>query len=175
MSSKSNISKKNYQGHYLYMKIFSYIPKSYEYKNNRHDETKPLCTNSVNSDNYGKQYGIMSLGLVTFRGTNMRDNEFIKIRDEFSKELEPRQLKSGIDCWNFYINSTDENMKKYESSEEKVYELYRDKDTYKKLLELEKEGLNDKHFIFNRLRWKAKKPYAKKKTKLPGNITNMFP
>lgn len=127
------------------MKIFSYIPKSYEYKNNRHDEAKALCTNSVNSDNYGKQYGIMSLGLVTFRGTNMRDNEFIKIRDEFSKELEPRQLKSGIDCWNFYINSTDENMKKYESSEEKVYELYRDKDTYKKLLELEKEGLNDKH------------------------------
>lgn len=127
------------------MKIFSYIPKSYEYKNNRHDKAKPLCTNSVNSDNYGKQYGIMSLGLVTFRGTNMRDNEFIKIRDEFSKELEPRQLKSGIDCWNFYINSTDENMKKYESSEEKVYELYRDKDTYKKLLELEKEGLNDKH------------------------------
>ena len=41
----------------------------------------------------------------------MKDNEFIKIRDSFFEEVKPKMVKSEIDGWNFYINSTDENMK----------------------------------------------------------------
>ena len=74
-----------------------------------------------------------------------RDNEFIKIRDEFCAELEPKALKANIDCWNFYINSTAENMKTYETSQDIVYKLYQNVDLYKKLQELKKERLADKH------------------------------
>ena len=70
-----------------------------------------------------------------------RDNEFIKIRDEFCAELEPKALKANIDCWNFYINSTAENMKTYETSQDIVYKLYQNVDLYKKLQELKKENL----------------------------------
>lgn len=76
---------------------------------------------------------------------NIMDSEFIKLRDEFCKELEPKSLKSSIDCWDFYINSTEENMKKYEKSQEAVYELYRDENLYKKLCSIEEIGLEDKH------------------------------
>ena len=78
---------------------------------------------------------------------NMNKNEikYIKLRDEFCKELEPKSLEANIDCWNFYINSTDENMKKYEQSQDAVYNLYKDKALYKELQELEKTGLEDPH------------------------------
>ncbi len=75
----------------------------------------------------------------------MNDGEFVKIRDEFCKELEPKSLKSNIDCWNFYINSTPENQKNYEDSTEEVYKLYRNKDIYDKLRVLSDEGLEDEH------------------------------
>lgn len=75
----------------------------------------------------------------------MRDNEFIEIRDNFCKELEPKALKANIDCWNFYINSTTENMKTYETSQDIVYKLYQNIELYNKLKELKKEKLSDKH------------------------------
>ena len=75
----------------------------------------------------------------------MRDKEFIELRDEFCKELEPKSLKSNIDCWNFYINSTPENQKTYEESTEEVYKLYQNKEIYKELKRLSDEGLEDKH------------------------------
>ena len=75
----------------------------------------------------------------------MKDNEFIKIRDSFFEEVKPKMVKSEIDGWNFYINSTDENMKEIEKSMEEVLRLYRNEELYKKLNELEKSGLEDKH------------------------------
>lgn len=76
---------------------------------------------------------------------SMQDREFIILRDEFSKELEPKALKSNIDCWNFYINSTDENRAEYEKSTEDVYNLYKDREIYDKLMKLSEIGLQDKH------------------------------
>ena len=75
----------------------------------------------------------------------MKDNEFIKIRDEFSKKLEPKVIKSKIDDWNFYTNSTDENMKELEKSQEEISRLYRNEEIYNKLKALEKSGLENKH------------------------------
>ncbi len=75
----------------------------------------------------------------------MKDNEFIKIRNEFSEKLEPLVIKSKIDDWNYYINSTDENLKKLEKSQEDISGLYRNKDIFNKLKTIEKSGLEDKH------------------------------
>lgn len=47
---------------------------------------------------------------------NMIDTEFIKIRDEFSKELKRVNLKANIAGWNFSINSTNENLKELEKT-----------------------------------------------------------
>ena len=75
------------------------------------------------------------------------DTEFIKLRDDFCKILEPKSLRSNIDCWNFYINSTDENRKIYEASTEEVYELYRDEKIYKQLQNFKKQGIKDEHLL----------------------------
>jgi len=75
----------------------------------------------------------------------MSDSVFINLRDTFSKQLEPKSLKSNIDCWNFYINSTDENREEYEKSTEDVYKLYRNEEIYGRLKTLKDKGLKDKH------------------------------
>lgn len=78
---------------------------------------------------------------------NIKDKEFIKLRDDFCKKLEPKNLKANIDCWDFYINSTEENQKKYEQSTEDVYSLYRDEETYEKFKNISDSELSDKHLV----------------------------
>lgn len=75
----------------------------------------------------------------------MLDNEFIQLRDDLSKELEPKRTKLELDCWNFYINSTPENLRQYEISQEEVYKIFRNKETFDKLKEFKEKGLNDTH------------------------------
>ena len=75
----------------------------------------------------------------------MRDNEFIKIRDEFNEVLKPKAIKAEIDGWNFYTNSTDENREKLEKSQEEVFKLFRNEDIHNKLKDIEKSGLGNKH------------------------------
>ena len=148
MSSKSNIGKFFFEVRYMSMQIFSYKPAEYNVLQRKQEaKQKTSVLNPVNHDVYQRQYGIMNLSSVMFKSKDkkMRDNEFIKVRDEFSKELEPKNLKASIDCWNFYINSTDENRRKYETSQEKVYELYRNEDLFNELQNFQKEGLKDKH------------------------------
>ncbi len=72
----------------------------------------------------------------------MQDKEYIQLRDEFCSELEPKSLKTSIDCWNFYINSTPENMQKYQTSQDEVYALYKDEGLYNKFKSMQVE---DKH------------------------------
>lgn len=68
--------------------------------------------------------------------------EYIELRDKFCNELEPKSLKASIDCWNFYINSTPENMQKYQASQDEVYALYKNEELYKKFKSMQVE---DKH------------------------------
>ena len=75
----------------------------------------------------------------------MTDSKYIALRDEFCKELEPKSLKASVDCWNFYINSTQENMETYQKSQDEVYALYKNKELFNKFETLEKEGVSDKH------------------------------
>ncbi len=83
---------------------------------------------------------------IGFKGSDkMREQEFLDLRESFSKELEPKAHKAELDCWNFYINSTDENMNAYQTSQEEVYNLYKNEEIYNKLQDLSKDGLTNKH------------------------------
>lgn len=73
------------------------------------------------------------------------DSKYVVLRDKFCKELEPKSLKSAIDCWDFYINSTPENMETYQNSQDKVYALYRDENLYNEFKSLDESGVSDKH------------------------------
>lgn len=130
------------------MKILSgYIQQNTDIKKSNPFVSNAVQYNSINRDKFPAQYGIIGLSQVIFKGKEkkMRDEEFIKLRDDFSKDLEPKSLRANIDCWDFYINSTEENQKAYEQSQEKVYELYQNEDIYKQLLSIQKDGVKDKH------------------------------
>lgn len=73
------------------------------------------------------------------------DRDYVNLRDKFCAELEPKVIKANKDCWDFYINSTSENMERYQKSEDAVYDLYKNEDLYKKFQDLEEKGLSDKH------------------------------
>lgn len=77
------------------------------------------------------------------KGTkNMKDTEkFINLRDEFSKGLEKVNLKLNKNAWDFYINSNSETMKAYEEAQSEFTELFLDKDSYKKFLDIDKSKL----------------------------------
>jgi len=120
------------------------------------EKSQPDILNNTNSSEYAEvspenyrayiQTANCNKNMRVNMGVNMdNDNKFANIRDTFCEKLEPKALKANIDCWNFYINSTDENMKTYEKSDDEVYALYRDEELYKNLKELQKQGLNDKH------------------------------
>ena len=46
-------------------------------------------------------------------------SEFIKLRDEFCEELEKISINLEKSCWDFYTNSTQENLKNYEEVQDK--------------------------------------------------------
>jgi len=68
-------------------------------------------------------------------------NKFIKIREEFSKKLEPAVTQAEKSCWDFFISSTPETQKAYEKSEDEMYNLYRDENIYAKLKNINKTEL----------------------------------
>ena len=70
--------------------------------------------------------------------------KFISLREEFSKKLEPAAINSEKTAWDFYINSNEENLKKYEEAQNYYSDLFKDETFYKKFLEIDKTKL-DKH------------------------------
>lgn len=89
-----------------------------------------------------RAYAIINFGRGDY---NMTDREYIELRDEFSRELEPKKLKADIDDWNFYINSTDENRSIQEESSDAYYDLFKNEDLYNRFQSLNKRGLSDPH------------------------------
>ncbi len=72
----------------------------------------------------------------------MNDIEnYIRLREEFSKKLEPASVAAEKACWEFFINSTPENQKEYENSENALYNLYRDEKTYEELKTIDSDIL----------------------------------
>lgn len=71
-------------------------------------------------------------------------SEFIKLRDEFCEELEKISINLEKSCWDFYTNSTPENLKNYEEIQDKYSKFFRNEEMYKKFLSIDKNSL-DKH------------------------------
>lgn len=67
--------------------------------------------------------------------------KFIDLRDLFSVELEKVNIKEGKTSWNFYTNSTPENLKAYEEVQDEITTLFSDKETFAKFKEIDKEKL----------------------------------
>ena len=71
-------------------------------------------------------------------------NKFINLREELSKDLYPKFLKYSISQWDFYINSTDENLEKMNKDFDEYNNIWQNKDLYNKFLKLKNIKL-DKH------------------------------
>ncbi|MCD8377342.1 MAG: M2 family metallopeptidase, partial [Candidatus Gastranaerophilales bacterium] len=101
----------------------------------------------ISPENYRAYIKVQNCDKISAKGVKLMgaDERFIELRDKFCEELEPKSLRANIACWDFYINSTAENMQRYEKTQDEVYELYQNEELYKNLQELEKEGLKDKH------------------------------
>lgn len=69
-------------------------------------------------------------------------SEFISLRDGFCKDLERVSIALEKSCWDFYTNSTPENMKKYEEIQEEYSKLFRNGDLYEKFKEIDKNTLS---------------------------------
>lgn len=67
---------------------------------------------------------------------------FIELRDEFCQKLEKISIDLEKKCWDFYINSTPENIKKYENAQNEYSKLFRDKNMYQKFKKIDKNSLN---------------------------------
>lgn len=69
------------------------------------------------------------------------EKKFINLREKFCKKLEKITIKSNLNCWNFYINSTPENLAIYEKSQDEYSNLFKDKDLYNEFLKIDKNLL----------------------------------
>lgn len=69
---------------------------------------------------------------------------FIELRDEFCQKLEKISIDLEKKCWDFYINSTPENMQKYENAQDEYSKLFRDENMYQKFKKIDKNSL-EKH------------------------------
>lgn len=71
-------------------------------------------------------------------------DEYKKLRDEFGSKLEKLLYETELSCWNFYTNSTSENMHLYADAQEKMSDLYKDKDLYEKFKSFKSACFEDK-------------------------------
>ena len=94
-----------------------------------------------------KGYALSKSNQVSMRGNLMKENreEFITLRDKFGEKLLNKQSEAELKAWDFYTNSTDENMKSLEVAEDKLHELFKDEELYNKFSKIEKHDLGSKH------------------------------
>lgn len=74
-----------------------------------------------------------------------KKSEYITLRDEFCEKLAPCNLDTELKAWNFYIDSTEEKKNLYLEAENVTHSLFQNEELYKKLLEIKKFDLKDKH------------------------------
>ena len=88
----------------------------------------------------------MPMDSVSF-STNIKENEknFVKLREEISKEMKPIMSNAEAACWDFYTESSPENMDKMNLAQDKANDFYDNKEIYAKLKEInEAGGVSDK-------------------------------
>ena len=89
----------------------------------------------------------MPMDSVSFSGS-IKDNEqkFIALRDKLADKMKAVTGGAEAASWDFYINSTPENMDKMNKAQDKMNEFYDNKDVYAELKEInDKGGVGEKH------------------------------
>ena len=74
--------------------------------------------------------------------TNIKN--YKDLRDEFGKKLEKVTHHTELSAWDFYTNSTQENLQRYTVAQEEMSNLYKDKNLYEKFKKIKEAGLGDK-------------------------------
>ena len=89
----------------------------------------------------------MPMDSVSF-STNIKDNEqkFISLRDRLADGMKEVLSGSEAACWDFYTNSTSENLQKMNAAQDKQNDFFDNKDVYAELKEInDKGGVGEKH------------------------------
>ena len=73
---------------------------------------------------------------------NMETKKFTKLKEELSQKLEPATLDAKKADWDFYTNSTDENLKKSKTASDKIDAIFHNEETYNKFLQIDKTKLS---------------------------------
>ena len=95
-------------------------------------KTKPMPADSVCFTN------------VPPKKTN--DEKFIELRDRISPEMQKVQSTAEAAGWDFYINSTDENMQKVNAAQDKMNGFYDNKAIYAEIKKInDNGGVKEKH------------------------------
>ena len=104
--------------------------------------------NIVKSDSMQAMLSLLSAGCVTIivglervKKTMKEMENFIKIRENLSAEAEPKILKAQRLDWDFYTNSTQENMAKMQKAWDEYQKVFSDEKTYNKFKEIKIENL----------------------------------
>ena len=114
------------------MNIKNIIPKfavNFKGTNNIQPKTKPIPMDSVSFS------------------TNIKENEqnFVELREQISKDMKPIMSASEAACWDFYTESSKENLDKMNAAQDKANDFYDNKEIYAQLKEINnKGGVQDK-------------------------------
>ena len=104
------------------------------------------AVNSANNQNIQPKTKPMPMDSVSF-SSNIKENEknFVELREKISKDMKPIMSNSEAACWDFYTNSSQENLDKMNVAQDKANDFYDNKDIYAQLKEInDKGGVHDK-------------------------------
>lgn len=104
------------------------------------------AVNSTNNQNVQTKTKPMPMDSVSF-SSNIKENEknFIELREKISKDMKPIMSNSEAACWDFYTESSQENLNKMNTAQDKANDFYDNKEIYAQLKEInDKGGVHDK-------------------------------
>lgn len=104
------------------------------------------AVNSANNQNIQPKTKPMPMDSVSF-SSNIKENEknFVELREKISKDMKPIMSNSEAACWDFYTESSQENLDKMNAAQDKANDFYDNKEIYAQLKEInDKGGVHDK-------------------------------
>lgn len=107
---------------------------------------KSNAINKTNNKTIQPKTKPIPMDSVSF-STNIKENEknFVELREKISKDMQPIMSNSEAACWNFYTESSKENLDKMNAAQDKANDFYDNKEIYAQLKEInDKGGVQDK-------------------------------
>ena len=113
-------------------KIISDFNINFKKTNNIMHKTKPMPADSV------------SFSSSVQKKSN--DDQFVELREKISPEMKELNKTAAAAEWDFYTNSTQENLDKANSAQDKLNDFYDNKDIYAEIKKInDNGGVNEKH------------------------------